>query len=83
MQRCIGQKAIERKIKGWDAFLWREFYERVAFKGDWRRISGNNAKRNVLLGTGNIELGKASRVNMTGANGYHAAVALRKRDNRR
>jgi len=75
------QKAMGRKIKGWDAFLWRSVCERVAFEGNWWKFSGNETWRNVLLGTGDREICEASKVDRRWGIGYDAEEAMRYKDN--
>ncbi|KAH7321813.1 hypothetical protein BKA65DRAFT_513053 [Rhexocercosporidium sp. MPI-PUGE-AT-0058] len=75
------QKKYGRAVKDFIDFLWRQSCERVAFEGNWWKFSRDEARRNLLLGTGDRMICEASSMDRRWGIGYKRQDALRYRGN--
>ncbi len=75
------QKKHGRSISEFVDYLWLESCERVAFEGNWFKFAPNEARRNILLGTGERMICEASSMDRRWGIGYKSHHAMRYRGN--
>jgi ribA/ribD-fused uncharacterized protein len=53
-------KALGRRVRNFVEDVWKKNRYRIVCRGTWLKFSQNKMEREVLLGTGNLELCEAS-----------------------